>query len=76
METVPSVLYILMRHGDDPEQAIIRAATDTYDNDTIATIVGAAVSVTWESGMHSLAVGLRIRLGELEKMTTARYFKL
>jgi ADP-ribosylglycohydrolase len=43
LETVPSVLYILMLHGDDPEQAIIRAATDTYDNDTIAALVGAAV---------------------------------
>jgi ADP-ribosylglycohydrolase len=43
VETVPSVLYILMRHGHDPEDAIIRAATDTADNDTIAAIVGAAV---------------------------------
>jgi hypothetical protein len=43
VETVPSVLYILMRHGHDPEEAIIRAATDTWDNDTVAAIVGAAV---------------------------------
>ena len=43
LETVPSVLYILMRYGDAPEQAIIRAVNDTYDNDTIAAIVGAAV---------------------------------
>jgi len=43
LETAPSVLYILMRHGHDPEEAIIRAANDTYDNDTIAAIVGAAV---------------------------------
>jgi ADP-ribosyl-[dinitrogen reductase] hydrolase len=43
LETVPSVLYILMCHGDDPEQAIVRAVNDTVDNDTIAAIVGAAV---------------------------------
>jgi ADP-ribosylglycohydrolase len=43
LETVPSALYILMRHGDDPEEAIVRAVNDTKDNDTIAAIVGAAV---------------------------------
>ena len=43
LETVPSVLYILMAHGNDPEQAIIAAVNDTKDNDTIAAIVGAAV---------------------------------
>ncbi len=42
-ETVPSVLYILMRHGTDPEEAIVRAVNDTRDNDTVAAIVGAAV---------------------------------
>ena len=40
---VPSVIYILMRHGDDLEEAIVRAVNDTKDNDTIAAIVGAAV---------------------------------
>jgi ADP-ribosylglycohydrolase len=43
LETVPSALYILMRFGHDPEEAIVRAVNDTYDNDTIAAIVGAAV---------------------------------
>ena len=43
METVPSVLYILMCHGHDLEESMIRAANDTKDNDTIAAIVGAAV---------------------------------
>ena len=43
METVPSVLYILMRHGHDAEEAIVRAVNDTKDNDTIGAIVGAAV---------------------------------
>jgi ADP-ribosylglycohydrolase len=31
------------KHADDPEEALIRAVNDTYDNDTIAAIVGAAV---------------------------------
>ena len=43
LETLPSVIYILMRHGHDPEEAIVRAVNDTKDNDTIAAIVGAAV---------------------------------
>jgi ADP-ribosyl-[dinitrogen reductase] hydrolase len=43
METLPSVLYILMKHGHDPEEAIVRAVNDTKDNDTIAAIVGSAV---------------------------------
>ena len=43
LETVPSVLYILMRHADSPRDAIIRAVNDTVDNDTAAAIVGAAV---------------------------------
>lgn len=32
-----------MRHSHDPEEAIVRAVTDTKDNDTVAAIVGAAV---------------------------------
>ena len=43
LETVPSVLYTLMRHGDDPVEALVRAVNDTKDNDTVAAIVGAAV---------------------------------
>ncbi len=43
LETVPCMLHILALHGDDPEEAIVRAVNDTYDNDTIAAIVGAAV---------------------------------
>jgi ADP-ribosylglycohydrolase len=43
LETVPTVIYILMRHGHDPEEAIVRAVNDTKDNDTVAAIVGAAV---------------------------------
>jgi len=43
LETMPSVLYVLMRHGHDPEETIVRAVNDTKDNDTVAAIVGAAV---------------------------------
>jgi ADP-ribosyl-[dinitrogen reductase] hydrolase len=42
LETVQSVIYILMRHGHNFEEALIRAVNDTKDNDTIAAIVGAA----------------------------------
>ncbi|NPV08562.1 MAG: ADP-ribosylglycohydrolase family protein [Anaerolineae bacterium] len=43
LETVPSVLYILMNHGHNLEEGIIRAVNDTLDNDTIGAIVGAAL---------------------------------
>jgi ADP-ribosyl-[dinitrogen reductase] hydrolase len=43
LETVPSVIYILMKHGRDLEEAIVRAVNDTKDNDSIGAIVGAAV---------------------------------
>jgi ADP-ribosyl-[dinitrogen reductase] hydrolase len=43
LETVPSVIYILMKHGQNLEEAIARAVNDTKDNDTIGAIVGAAV---------------------------------
>jgi len=51
METVPSVLYILMKHGHDFEEAVVRAVNDTKDNDTIAAIVGAAVGTLHSSKM-------------------------
>ncbi len=43
LETATSALIILALHGDDPEEAIIRAVNDTRDNDTIGAIVGSAV---------------------------------
>lgn len=43
LETVPTVLWVLERHADDPEEAIVRAATDAKDADTAAAIVGAVV---------------------------------
>ena len=42
-ETVPSVLYVLAKHGASAEEAIVRAVNDTRDSDTIGAIVGAAV---------------------------------
>ena len=45
LETVPCVLYILAQHGADAEEAIVRAVNDTKDNDTAASIVGAAVGM-------------------------------
>ena len=32
-----------MKHGDNLEEAIVRAVNDTKDNDTVGAIVGAAV---------------------------------
>jgi ADP-ribosylglycohydrolase len=43
LETVPTVIYILMRHGNNLEEAIIRAVNDTQDNDTVGAIVGAVM---------------------------------
>ena len=43
LETVPCVLLLLARHAESAEEAIVRAVNDTWDNDTTAAIVGAAV---------------------------------
>ncbi|MBN1319683.1 MAG: ADP-ribosylglycohydrolase family protein [Thermoleophilia bacterium] len=43
IETVPCVLQVLALHSGDPEEAIVRAVNDTWDNDTIASVVGATV---------------------------------
>jgi|GEM_PF-736490 len=43
LETVPTVLYILEKFGNDPREAILQAVNQTRDNDTVAAIVGAAV---------------------------------
>ncbi|MFH0825519.1 MAG: ADP-ribosylglycohydrolase family protein [Pseudomonadota bacterium] len=50
LETVPSAIYILMKHGHDFEEAIVRAVNDTRDNDTVAAIVGAAVGALHGKG--------------------------
>jgi len=47
LETVPTVLLLLARYADDPEEAVIRAVNDTKDNDSIAAIVGAAMGALY-----------------------------
>jgi len=60
LETVPTVLHILARYIDEPSEAIVRAVNDTKDNDSIASIVAAAVGARhgidifpqeWKSGL-------------------------
>lgn len=60
LETLPCVLYILMRHAGHPEEAMVRAVNDTRDNDTVAAIVGSALGALhgtaalperWRSGL-------------------------
>lgn len=43
LETVPTALAALALHAALPEEAIVRAVNDAYDNDTVAAIVGATV---------------------------------
>jgi ADP-ribosyl-[dinitrogen reductase] hydrolase len=43
LETVPTALATLALHAASPEEAIVRAVNDAYDNDTVAAVVGAAV---------------------------------
>ncbi len=43
LETVPSVMYILARHGHEPVVAMEQAVNETRGNDTIASIVGGAL---------------------------------
>ena len=66
LETVPSALHILMRYAGDPEEAIVRAVNDTWDNDTVAAIVGVAVGALY--GTNALPARWRDsllgRLGE------------
>jgi ADP-ribosylglycohydrolase len=67
LETVPCVLMILARHGDDPEAAIVRAVNDTKDNDTVAAIVGAVVGALHGSD----ALPARWRAGLLGRTSAA-----
>lgn len=50
LETVPCVIFILMKYGHNLEEAIVRAVNDTKDNDTIAAIVGAAAGALHGKG--------------------------
>jgi ADP-ribosylglycohydrolase len=66
LETVPSVLYVLERHGNDAEETLVRAVNDTRDNDTCGAIVGAAVGALHgvDALPRRLRDGLLGRLGE------------
>jgi ADP-ribosylglycohydrolase len=75
LETMPSVLYILERHGNDPEQAIIRAVNDTRDNDTVAAVVGAAIGAL--HGLEALPPRWRKGLlGRTAESDDGRVFEL
>lgn len=67
LETMPCVIYILARHAHEPEEAIARAVNDTWDNDTIAAIVGAAVGA-----LHGRSVLPRRWISSLAGRTTAQ----
>jgi len=43
LETVPTVLATLALHAAAPQEAIVRAVNDAYDNDTVAAVVGTTV---------------------------------
>ena len=43
IETLPVTLFIIARHGDDPDHAIRAAVNHTRDNDTIASLVASAM---------------------------------
>lgn len=47
LETAPTLLYVLMRHGHDFEEAVVRAVNDTHDNDTIASLTGAMLGALY-----------------------------
>ena len=73
--TVPSVLYILAKYGHDPEEAIVRAVNDTFDNDTIACIVGAAVGAL--HGLSGIPERWVKRLtGRIREHGTGQVFRL
>lgn len=75
LETVPTVLHILARHGHDPEEAIVRAVNDTRDNDTVAAIVGAAIGAL--HGYSALPERWRTGLlGRTEQDDDGRLFQI
>ncbi|MEY2920971.1 MAG: hypothetical protein RL261_2276 [Pseudomonadota bacterium] len=75
LETVPSMLWILANHAHDPEEAIVHAVNDTHDNDTIASLVGAAVGAL--HGRDALpAAWQRGLLGRTTANDDGRVFRL
>jgi hypothetical protein len=47
LETMPSLLYVLMKHGGSFEEGVLRAANDTHDNDTIASLAGVVLGALY-----------------------------
>jgi len=47
LETVPTVLYILQKYIDDPQEAMVQAVNNTKDNDTIGAIVGSTMGALY-----------------------------
>ena len=47
LETDTVLLYILLKYLNDPKEAIIQAVNYTKDNDTVASIVGAAMGALY-----------------------------
>jgi ADP-ribosylglycohydrolase len=47
LETIPTVMHIMARHGHKPLVAMETAVNDTRDNDTVAAIVGAAMGAAY-----------------------------
>jgi ADP-ribosyl-[dinitrogen reductase] hydrolase len=55
LETLPTVLFLLMRTPDDPDRAIRDAVNLTRDNDTIASLVATAMGAAY--GMDAFRPG-------------------
>jgi len=75
LETVPNVLFILMKYGHDPEEALVRAVNDTKDNDTTAAIVGAALGA-WHGRKGLPPRWIEGLLGRTQENDDGRLFDL
>lgn len=47
LEVVPTLLYILEQHADDPDRALKAAISDTMERDTLGMLVGAALGALY-----------------------------
>ena len=59
LETMPSLVYVLMRHGDNFEEAVVKAANDTHElaahtrefRGVLTPITGALYDQRWYKAM-------------------------
>jgi len=76
LESLPSALWCFLRHADDPETALVVAASGGRDSDTVAAMVGgyvgalhgvAALPERWRADLeyHDELVALADRLTDL-----------